>query len=267
MKNIFSLIKPVLLITLCLNLAACFEERVVVSINKDGSGVVTHRSYNNAQPLMAGLLGGAEQTETDGSQYNDAYFAARAKEMGTGVEVKNWKLANNTLGFPGYEAEYSFSDINTLQVETSPVDEQAKQQNQQVDSSALEVQHYFTMQDGELIIHTPEPDTEQNQEQAATQASNAMNQQILSMMGNMLKGARVSIQIEALDKIKSTNARHVDGNLVTIMDVRLDQLLQDPALFERVQNYSALNRAEAQALADQIDGLDVDTQAQIKIQF
>lgn len=270
--------KPILksLTLLCglLLLSACFEESIVIKVDKSGAGFVEHKSFNNVENLMGSMLAGLEDSLNDGessstpeSKYNDEYFAAQASKMGGGVSVESWKLATNEKGFQGYEAIYAFADINELRVSTSPGDEDAKDESAPVDSSALEAEHYFTMSDGKLTIHTPEPETEENQVEMADQANDAMNEQMLDMMAGFLAGARVSVRVEGLDEIKSTNARHFTDNSVTVMDVRIDEMLRDKKLFSEAQNFNALGREEAQVLADQIDGLDVDTQAEIVLEF
>lgn len=272
MTTISSKIKFLLIFLITAVTSACFEESVIVKVDKNGSGVVEHHSYNNVDDMMGAMLSGlgdAKQDTSNKTEYNDAYFADKAKKMGLGVTVKDWQLASNAQGFKGYKAIYSFTDVNTLSVSTSPVGDQAKNESAAVDGSALEAEHYFTMKDGRLVIHTPEPETKENQTEMAEQVNvnQAASQQMLAMMGNMFNGARVRIQIEALDSIKDTNAYHREGDRITVMDVRVDELMKDPKLFTEAQKFNALNRADAQLLANKIDGLDVDTQAEIFIQF
>ncbi len=269
LKPIYSQLRLACVLSISLLLSGCFEERVLVQVKKDGSGFVQHKSYNSVGDLMSSMLGGLgdEASNSGESEYNDDYFAARAEQMGTGVTVDNWRLASNSAGFKGYEASYKFADINTLTVETAPFKDDGKSEQAPVDGSALETQHYYTMSDGKLTIHTPEPETEENQQEMANQVDDAAAQQMLALMGSMFRGARVSIEVEALDAIKSTNAKHRNDNRITVMDVRVDQLISDPKLFTELQRFNGLNREEAQALADRIDGIDVDTQAEITIQF
>lgn len=256
---------------LLFSLTACFEERIVVKVGKTGAGVVDHRSYNSAQELMSGLLGekniDSEAAESAAPKFDDAYFAKKAQSMGKGVKVKSWKLASNGTKFQGYEAQYTFSDINKLRISTAPSSLQNNIDASSVDSGALEADHRFTMKNGLLTVHTPEPESEENQEELADQANTTAAQKMLPMMASMFEGARVSVEIEALDKIKKTNAHHRNGDRITIMDVRLDTLISSPEMFIQAQKFKSLGRSEAQALADKIDGLDIDTQAEIKIQF
>lgn len=264
------------LAVLCLT-AGCFEERIVVQVNKQGSGVVEHGSYQGGASGLSSLFGGGlfgdsgnnqnGDQDSDEQRYDDAFFAQQAQKMGEGVSVKSWQLASNESGFSGYRAYYEFKDINTLNVQTAPIGDKDDERSAQLDSSALEAEHRFTMQDGKLTVHTPEPESREKQERAAERVNDNSMRQIVGMIGSMFRGARVSIEIEGLDQIKQTNARHHNDNRVTLMDVRLDELISDPDLFNEIQSFSSLNREEAQALADRIDGVDVDTQAEITIQF
>lgn len=273
MPNLMTSLKLAASVILLSLTSACFEERILVNVDKHGSGTIEHRSYNNLDDLMSSMLGGLggvdsqSSAQAEESEYNDAFFAAKAREMGEGVSVQSWKLAKNNAGFEGYEAIYRYQDINKLSVATAPGNKQQTNDSAPIDSSALEANHHFTMQNGKLIIHTPEPETEENQEQISNQLNEAATQQMLAMMGAMFRGARVSVDVKALDTIAASNARHRDGNLVTIMDVRIDELMADPKLFTELQQFNSLSREQAQALADQINGIDVDTQAEIVIQF
>jgi hypothetical protein len=255
-------------------LSACFEERIIVNVNKQGAGTIEHASYNNVENMMSGLFSGLGELNSESSSkakstnYNDQFFAEKALQMGRGVTVKSWKIAKNTSGFEGYEAIYNYRDINTVSVSTSPGMQNRQGDNSaSVDSSALEASHYFTMQNGKLVIHTPEPESEEKQAEASNQLNEAATQQMLAMMGAIFKGARVSVIVNALDPIVTSNARHRDDRQVTLMDVRLDELMSDPKLFTQAQNFNSLDRLQAQAMADKIEGIDVDTQAKIIIQF
>lgn len=256
-------------ITFCLS--GCFDEHVLIKVKKDGSGYVERNSYNNFDAMMGGFMAGFEEegaSQPDQMEkYDEAFFNKQAASMGEGVALKEFKLGANASGFKGYQAVYTFEDINKLEIVTEAGDDESAQASD-MDSDALATHHSFSMKDGELIIYTPEPDVEEAEKaQKMSKENEQAAAQMMAMMGAMFRGARVKVEVEALDSIKSTNARHVDGNRITLFDVRLDELMSNPELLTKAQNLNVMSREDAQAAADQIKGIDIDAQAEIKVRF
>jgi len=260
-------------------LSACIEERIVVKVKKDGSGLVEHYSYNNIEDAMGGLLSGLleEQGATEGaheavdnrlnSEFNDQYFQNFAASMGEGVSVSSYELGSNSSGMKGYHATYAFKDINTMSVklreELGSDDGQQEQISNQKD--ALTQQPDFSMKDGVLRINIPhqyEPLPE-----TASSDADSIPPQMLGMMAAMFQGMRIAVSVEGLDSIKETNGRHQDGNTVVLTDFRMDKVMSDKESLQKMQNFGSLPREEMQALADSIDGIDVDLQEEIVIRF
>jgi len=257
-------------------LSGCIEERVIVKIKKDGSGVVEHFSYNNVEDAMDGFLSGLveQQAGKDAgeavdkrltSEFNEEYFKKFAAGMGEGVSVKDYEVGSNTAGMKGYRALYEFKDINKIAVkmrENIGGDGKGEELSEQKD--ALTQQPDFSMKDGVLRIKIPH---QYEAETGNPDDIDNMPPQMLGMMAAMLQGTRIAISVEGLDDIKKTNAHHRDGNTVVLTNIQLDKLLGNEASLKQVSRIGSLPRNEMQALADQTEGMDIDLQEEIVIHF
>jgi hypothetical protein len=277
MKNWLS--KFTLAAVLLLGLTACIEERVVVKVKKDGSGFVEHYSYNSMEDAMSGFLsgladeqgveGGTEAIETKlKNEYDDQYFEDFAREMGEGVSVKQYQLGSNEMGMRGYHATYAFDDINKIAVKMrESLDDEEKGAEVSDQKDALTQVPDFSMQDGVLKIRIPHEFDANDQVNMNDDGMDDMPPQMLGMMAAMFQGMRIAVSIEGLDDIKETNAIHHQGNTVVLTDFKMDKLMSNMDNLKKMQSFGSLPREEMQALADQLDGMDIDLQEQIVIRF
>ena len=58
---------------------------------------------------------------------------------------------------------------------------------------------------------------------------------MLEMMRSMFKGFKVSIEVAVAGKILKTNADHVAGSRVTLLEMDMEKLMQDEAQLKKVQ--------------------------------
>jgi len=269
-----------LIAVVAVSLSACIEERVVIKVKKDGSGIVEHYSYNNVEDAMGGFLSGLmEQEGLEGAEetidakvkgeFDDAYFQKFASDMGEGVAVQDYTLGNNNAGMKGYHAIYTFEDINNIAVkmrENMGGEGQGEDLSGQKD--AFTQQPDFSMKDGVLKIKIPHQyDPNASNEGAGSEDMSDMPPQMMGMMAAMLKGMRIAVSVEGIDAIKETNALHRNDNTIVITDVQMDKLASDLDALQKMSNVESLSREQMQALADSTDGMDIDLQEEIVIRF
>ena len=271
--------KLLLTLAMAISLSACVEERVIVKVKKDGSGIVEHYSYNSMEDAMGGFLSslmeqdgleGADETidaKTKG-EFDDEYFENFAKGMGEGVAVKDYKLGSNGAGMKGYVARYTFEDINNIAVkmrENMGEEGQGEELSDQKD--ALTQIPDFSMKDGVLKIKIPHEFDPNAASSGGAGDMSDMPPQMMGMMAAMFQGMRIAVSIEGLDSIKETNAIHRDGNTVVITDIQMDKLASNVESLQKLGKIDSLPREEMQALADSTDGMDIDLQEEIVIRF
>jgi hypothetical protein len=87
------------------------------------------------------------------------------------------------------------------------------------------------------------------------------NQQALQMMKVMMKGLFVDVSLNVDGRIVKTNAPHVSGSTVTLLQVDFDKLLADEATLQRLQGAT-----DIKALAN-VPGLKVITERTLNVEF
>lgn len=251
-------------------LTSCYENSIVIKVNKDGSGLVHHRQYIRAQT-----------TEEDVKLPTNEELLVIAAEMGPNVKVTSAKKAHNPQGWYGYEVIYSFPDINKLTIKpNSPKTDEEKD-----DLNNLFLT--FEMKQGILKATFNNPDWDKpvnenplkNQNDGPTidpyaqsKKQSAEKIRITSALGGqdkmikvMAEDMRVGIFIQPATPLESSNALHQNGGLITLMNVDMEKFVQngtpDPKVFE------GKTREDFKAILKEMDGLDLDLQEPIIIKF
>jgi hypothetical protein len=272
-------------------LASCIEESTVVKIHKDGSGIIHTRKYENTA-AGAGLLGGlggdadaaGEEEEIDAPTEEE--FKAKAGAMGEGVTFKSLRKGKNKSGWTGYEAIYAFKDINQVKLDLNMKDaDDLKQPEDDPDAPAKQGGEAtelvtFEMKDGVLKIRTPDPadrkpgdgEDEEGKDEAAEGARDPFgdgpgNVRMMGMMAAMFAGAKVGFFVEIDGGIAKTNAKHQDGDMITIMRADLGKLFANPEALDKMEGLEGSSRGEVQKIVDSIDGIDMDLQDPITVEF
>lgn len=298
--HLFKVVKVAAMLVLpTLFLTSCFEQSVVVKVNKDGSGIVHERSYMNDAMggMMGGLLGGGEgepnvNVESSGPDIpSEDELKEAATGMGEGVTFKSVTPGKNKAGWSGYEVVYEFSDINKVKLDMNSlgssmgddIEELAEEVGEEVTEPEI-IQ--FEMADGVLKILTPDPsdsladaggggpggdagaeggaenpfgDLDPNDPESAM---------AMQMMGPMFAGMRMGFFVQGGDPIASTNAKHQNGNLITLVMMDMGKVFQNPANLAALSGMeNETDRAKLQELIDGIDGITADLQEPIVITY
>ena len=278
-------------------LTSCFEQSIVVKVNKDGSGIVHERSYMNT--AMGGMMGGLIGAGEEGAEAEAAVpdilpsedeLKENASEMGEGVTFQSVSPSKNKAGWSGYEVVYAFTDINKVQLDMSDLgssmgDDMAELAEEAGAEEEGEPEFItFEMADGVLKIVTPDPSGSLaeaggggGEEGAEGETANPFGDMdpndpesamAMQMMAPMMAGMRMGFFVQAGDPVASTNARHQSGNLITLMMMDMGKIFQNPA---NIATMTALenetDRDKIQEAADSIEGMTVDLQQPITITY
>lgn len=295
--NLKSLVRALAVLALpTLLLTSCFEQSVVVKVNKDGSGIVHERSYvNDAMGgMMSGLVGGEGEATVESSGPDvptEAELKENAASMGEGVTFKSVTPGKNKSGWGGYEVIYEFADVNKLELDMNSLGSSMSEGMEELageDAAGEEEKEIikFEMADGVLTILTPDPsgslsdaggggggdepgaeggagnpfgDLDPNDPEAAMG---------MQMMAPMMAGMRMGFFVQAGDPVASTNAKHQSGNLITLVMMDMGKLFQNPANLTALGGLETeTDRTKLQELIDQIDGITADLQEPITIKY
>lgn len=266
---------------LALLTSSCLEHSATIRLNKDGSGTIVEETLFSAEAsaMMAQMPAGDGQDPL--AQFADAEkAAAAAKKMGEGVTVEKAEKIDKD-GRKGGRVTYKFKDINQVKFAFgqamsdagkdmgppgAPGDapdegDAAKPENKPIT---------FTYKDGTLSLVNPELNKEAKKPAAGKEGdapddAEEPDAQAMAMMQGMFKDMRMALKIEIADGIAETDATHVKGNTVTLMDVAFGKLIADPANMKKLSSMQDSSPAEMAAAFKGIEGLEIETKEKITV--
>lgn len=247
-------------------LSSCFELSALVVLNKDGSGVVEETTLMSAQmkAMMAGAPKGGEGGEGGMNMSllpTKEKAAEKAAKMGEGVTVKGIEEIKAPDGREGVKVTYAFKDVNKLKYEPGDMKEEKNETP-------------FAFSGGTLTI-TQKHDkkaakTETKEDPAMPKPTPEQMEQQMAMMKPMMAGMRVSFRLKAANGIASTDATHVDGGTITLMDMNFDKLLANPdgmKKFATMADNKDMSPAEAAETFKGIDGVKIEAKEKVTVKL
>jgi hypothetical protein len=300
MKNLTHRLLSLVAAATALVLTGCLEESTVIKVNKDGSGVIHERHYSGAEDAISlpGLSSDDDAKEKEQKKPkmpSEDALRNYAATLGEGVTFKSVKPGTNKKGWGGYEIIYEFEDINKVRyLKNTPKpesDEGEEEEDQDKkdgdDKKNNEMTVTFSMKDGKLAVMLESDDFEkESPAQTPAQAPDsptidpyadttgpAPAQIGLSpafdegMMKAMTKGMRMGLFLQIEGEITDTNAAHRKGNLITLYSVDLGKLFENEGGMAAMNQFENADRATFESPAQQFDGLDIDLQEPIEIEF
>ena len=225
-----------LVATLC---TGCIRSATVINVKADGSGTVEQTMLVNLG-LMKGMLGGlgGQSTAAPGA-LNEADLKRTATRMGEGVTYVSAEPLKSPDGFEGTKAIYAFTDVSKLRVDQDPnlsgsttggISTPPKDSNP--------VTFGFAQAGGVNTLTVSlkdEPKPADSKAPAPTGGPDMDNPQMMEMMKSMFKGFKVSIDVVVAGAIVKTNADHVAGSRVTLLEMDMETLLKDEAKLKELQ--------------------------------
>ena len=214
--------------------SGCIRSATLINVKPDGTGTIEQTVLMNAAALK-GMLGGLGAPPQSGG-INVEELRKAAARFGEGVTYVSSEPLKDPDGFEGAKALYSFTDINKLRVDqdpnlsgsTSGVSATRKEDNPVT---------FAMTRTGGLSNLTVTFNDKPAREKAAAQTGGPSldNPQMTEMMKTMFKGFKVNIDLQVAGTIVKTNADHVAGSKVTLLEMDLGELLADEAKLKEVQ--------------------------------
>ena len=250
------------LIALSLLASSCLQHHVEISLNKDGSGIITEETSFGAQMLaMLGQApGGADEAIAGMIAEAKATSAKKAAVMGEGVTLKSVEPIKDG-GRKGTVVTYAFKDINKLKYEAGG-EIGGGMGGEEEEIVAPENPIQFSYKDGTLTMVNEEPEKD-GAEEPAEGGDEEMSDQELAMAKQMMGDMRISIKLNFPGGIAKTNASHVDGNKVTIMDMPMGKLLENPEKFKELNKAQPETPAEMIKILDGVEGVVIEPESKI----
>lgn len=240
--------------------SGCLRSTTTIALKPDGSGTIVQETAVGAQAMAMLKSFAADQKPAAAEMFSEEQARKTGEAMGvtfvSGEPIK-------TPGLEGYRATYRFDDITKIKVNMQQADAVAGTQKQPPFGFTLARGAASTV----LTVQMPEQNPELgalpglSRPPGAAQPDKAESAQALAMMKVMLAGMFVDVSLDVDGRIIKTNAPHVEGSKITLLQVDFDKLMQDAGGLERLEGAKDLK-----ALAN-IPGLKVATEPTLVIEF
>lgn len=258
-----------------LAVAGCMEIETVVRVKPDGSGTITERLVmsNEIVDMMKEMAPDGQPAEL----YNEQELRDAAPGYGEGVTYVSAKDVETEFG-KGYEASYAFADINKIRVGQDPGDKMPGDGPVEGEDDAGDFTT-FTMQPdspAELVIHWPvdkaESKSVETSETASTdetpvEQSAEEQEAAMEMMKMAFKDMRMSMHVEVAGSVVDSNATHLNGSRVTLVDIAFAEFLNSEEAMTKMVSNSEQSVADMKEMMALIPGLKMEIEPEVTVRF
>ncbi|MBE9553785.1 MAG: hypothetical protein IMF05_10020 [Proteobacteria bacterium] len=255
--------------------AGCMEIETVVRVNADGSGTITERLVmsNEIVEMMKEMAPEGQPVEL----FNEQELLDAAPGYGEGVTYVSAKNVEAEFG-KGYEASYAFTDINKIRVGQDPGEKMPGAGEMEGEAEEGDFTT-FTMQPGypaQLVIHWPvdqnEPETVESTEEVSVEENTAEQtseeqEAAMEMMKMAFKDMRMSMHVEVAGQIVDSNATHLNGNRVTLIEIAFAEFLDSEEAMTAMASNNDQTVADMKEMMRLIPGLKMEIEPEVSVQF
>lgn len=258
--------------------AGCLSIDSNIKVKADGTGTIEQTMLVNASAMgMMSMMGGSDDKAKGPSaedMFSEEKMRAEAAKLGEGVTyVSSTPVTEGEM--KGVKAIFAFTDFNALRMTTSPPDMGGSGDggSMKATGTGSPLPMTFTRKNGSSLIsfdmfngdNAPKPATG---DAAAENPFGDMPKEMLGMFAPMFKDMRVAVSVEPIGQLVRTNATHVTGQKITVLDIAFGELLADPAGFEKMEklgNNPSLDQIRT-ALAG-VKGIKINEVETLEIEF
>lgn len=267
------------LTTVGILLSGCLEMHTVITVNKDGSGLVEENIFVGKEIInmfkeFASSFGDSTQPQQDFNLFEEEKIKAKTSDFGEGIEFVSMENIV-TDKKEGYKAIYKFKNLNQVKVNQDPSDEMPLAENKG-EATPTDEYVFFKFIKGspnKIIFKLPdehkkdEKSGEQTKTDDTTETNVEADSSDLENMIKFMKEMKAKLEIRVDGQITNTNATHVDGNTVTLFDIDFAQLLSDKDKLEQFKKFNPKSFEEVKKLISGIPGIKVELNKEVFIEF
>ena len=258
--------RTALIALLALPLAGCFQATTVIRVKADGSGTIEQRTLLTEtavdQLRTLAILGGGSADSVDPT--SEAQARALAASIGPGVAyVSSTPITIEKS--QGRDTLYTFSDVSQLRISEQPSLPGGVKLPASVGGDSQPISFALDRKpDGNIVLRiiVPRPAIFPTGPNGEPQAPSL---QQITMVKQLLAGARLTVAIEPDGRLVQTSSPFVDGNRVTLIDVDIDRASADPDLAKKLQ--SPKTQEETKSAINSVPGLKISLDPEITIEF
>ena len=253
-------------------LSGCLQSRTVVSINSDGSGTVeeTFLMQKDMVQMLAGMGEGESFSLLDRDELQQG-----ATDYGNGVTFQSAEEMSTDWG-SGYRAVYTFDDVNQLRVNQNPSDDLPSQSADMGGETPSAVEYIQFAISGSnpatLEIIMPEPAEGEMEPADSPSMSEDMqapelSEQDMQGLASLYTDMRISVDVVVNGRVVDSNATHLDGNTVTLIDMDFNRILEEPDVMQRLAVQEPGSLSQIEALVDDIPGIRAELKPRVRVRF
>ena len=261
--------------------SGCVGIETVLKINRDGSGEIIETIAMSKEMLAqmeammsfaSGMTGeeGAEM-ETPHGLFNKETFEEAASKFGGGVRFVSMEEKEDG-NMKHCKVVYAFDDINNVVLDqnqgnriSSTMEQGGKEEKEPIvfsfsrgaGSSTLSIRMPERKVDGDEPPEMVEPQ-EMPQEMEEAQ---------IEMMKQMFKGLHFVMKVDCNGKIVETNATHVDGNTVTLLDIDFGMLMDNVDKLKELESKKPEGVEGLKEICKGIEGMKFEMEKEVTVQF
>ncbi len=279
---------PVLSVCLSM-LVSCIQHSTVVRVRKDGSGEIFVRNYFSPTiDKVAGNFGAKENSNTapDNPKAPTAeQLEKNAISYGDGVRFVRHEESKNEDNWSGYIAIYEFDDISQVsldaqsalsgdikkQVEAtanrSPAEDKSGKTTFQLVGEDLKINSNMGM---DALKQFHDSIAGKGAKSANAKGGGKPSGQ-LATVSNLFTDMRLGYYVRIEGGIAETNASHVKGDYITIIDLDVPKFLNDPEFKAFVdsaaENPGDISPKTLKTLASEIEAMKAEMKPSVTVKF
>lgn len=232
------LLKLTFVMAAAVTLSGCLAADTLIKVKADGSGTIeqTVLVSTNALDMMGGMaaMGGEGKGALPADMFDESKLREAASRLGEDVRfVSSQPLETN--GMKGVKAIYAFTDVSRIKVSPGPDLPVGAPQGTQAESLSFKMTKGAAGSVLTITMPQPKEDAKATGTPSAPESMPPEAAGMMEMMKSMMKGMRVAVAVEVAGTIAKTNAQHRTGSRVTLLEVDMDTLMQDPAMMQSLQ--------------------------------
>jgi hypothetical protein len=253
-----------------ISLNSCWQQETTINLKKDGSGTLVEETRMSAM-LLATTRSFASSDE-EGKKEAEADDPLKdllseeknkkcAKELGEGVTFV--KAEPVTLGtHQGARITYRFDDINKLRISANGGMSNINMNSEMEAPDDM----VFNYKNGVLSIQ-PKLDEDGEKPADKNEAPKEQTAQEMAMMKQMFTDMKVSMKLVIDSGIAESNATHRDNNTITIMEIDMNKLMENPENMKKLSTLENEPPTDALKTMSDINGIKVETKPEVTIKL
>lgn len=250
----------------------CLQVDTKVFVNKDGSGIIEENVLikNEVLEMIKQFATAFDSTQAEEFNFfKEDELISKASKYGEGVTyLSSEKLKSGD--FEGVKVRCSFQDISKINLSLVADDQMPSLTDESTPKDESELLKFVldkTSTQTNLKIFLPSMKNDQDENIAEEEIDDSTANENFEKVKEMFTDMKISLRIIPAEKIKQTNADFVDDNQVTIIEMNLNSLINNPELFKDLSGNKIKSLDEFRKAVKDLEGFKIESKNEINISF